>query len=145
MSKMTSSKPYLVRAFYEWINDNKMVPHVVINANLPGVRVPKQYIENGHIVLNISYTACDKLLIDNSFISFQASFGGVIQEIMAPIKAVQAIYAKETGKGMIFSEEDDDGGDDLPPTEPTPSSPTDSSNKDIGGKDKKKSHLRVIK
>ena len=142
MNKMTSSKPYLIRAFYEWINDNNMIPHMVINATVPGVRVPNQYVENGHIVLNISYTACEKLLIDNSFVSFQASFGGVIQEILAPITAVEAIYAKETGKGMIFSDEDNDDGDNLPPTDYTPPS---TSSGDKNSKDKKKNHLRIIK
>jgi len=141
MSKMTSSKPYLIRAFYEWIGDNNMTPYVVIKSTVEGVRVPQQYVENDHIVLNIAFSACDKLVIDNSFISFQASFGGVIQTILAPIKAVEAIYAKETGKGMIFSEDDNDEGDSLPPTDHTP--PT--ADKPDTSKDKKKGHLRVIK
>tara|TARA_Y100000815_G_C13268915_1_gene472231 strand:- start:422 stop:850 length:429 start_codon:yes stop_codon:yes gene_type:complete len=142
MSGMTSSKPYLVRAFNEWIIDNNMTPYIVVNANVAGVKVPKNYVEDGRIILNIAMGATQGLLIDNSFIEFTASFGGKMQTILAPIKAIEAIYAKETGKGMIFSE-DDDGGD-LPPLD-SKDKPFAKSSGDTSKSDKPKSHLRVIK
>lgn len=144
---MTSSRPYLVRAFNEWIIDNEMTPYVVINATIPGVRVPKQYIENGRIILNISPFATQALIIDNTKIEFKASFGGVLQQVIAPIKAIEAIYAKETGKGMIFSEDDEN-------TAPTPEvstlASTDGDDDDSGGDGsgrgkRQKGHLRVVK
>jgi len=139
MNEMTSSRPYLVRAFHEWIIDNNMTPYIVVNATMPGAKVPQQYVDDGRIILNIAVTATDHLVIDNSRIEFKASFGGKIQTVLAPINAIEAIYAKETGKGMIFSE-DDEG---TPPPDNTPPSSDSSDNtKDTGGK---KSHLRVVK
>lgn len=139
-SKMTSSKPYLVRAFYEWILDNKMTPYLVLDVSVLGTKVPMQYVEDGRIVLNISPYATEHLLLENSKVEFRASFGGVIQTILAPMKAVQAIYAKETGKGMIFSEEED--GDDLPPQDTTSGGEGAASS---GAPAKGKGHLRVVK
>lgn len=105
---MSSSKPYLIRAFYEWIVDNEKTPYLVLNADYPGARVPRQYIENGRIVLNISMSAVDALVMDNAKVQFKASFGGVQQIVLAPIAAVMAIYARENGKGMIFAEDESD-------------------------------------
>ncbi len=115
---MSSSKPYLIRAFYEWIVDNEKTPYLVLNTDYPGTKVPRQYIENGRIVLNISMRAVDALVMDNVKIQFKASFGGVQQIVLAPIAAVLAIYARENGKGMIFSEDEseDIGGWDASPT-----------------------------
>lgn len=108
---MSSSKPYLLRAFYEWIVDNHKTPYVVLNANYPGTRVPKQYVDNGRIVLNVSMTAVGAFVMDNVKLEFKASFGGVQHTILAPIAAVMAIYARENGKGMIFAEDEvDEGG-----------------------------------
>ena len=114
---MSSSKPYLLRAFYEWIVDNEKTPYVVLNADYPGTKVPRQFIENGRIVLNISMRAVDALVMDNAKIQFKASFGGVQQIVLAPIAAVMAIYARENGKGMIFAE---DESEDMGGWESTP-------------------------
>ena len=142
MSGMTSSRPYLIRAFNEWIIDNNMTPYIVINANVAGVRVPKDYVEDGRIILNIAMSATEGLVIDNSRIEFKASFGSVLQTILAPISAVEAIYAKETGKGMIFSE--DEGETEAPSLEPEDETTTEEkqASKPSG---KQKGHLRIIK
>ncbi len=109
---MTSTRPYLVRAFYDWIVDNELTPYVVLRTDLPGVKVPQQYIEDNKIVLNVSPYATDKLDIGNHRLHFQASFSGLVTEISAPIAAIIAIYANENGRGMVFGEEDDFADDD---------------------------------
>jgi stringent starvation protein B len=109
---VTSNKPYLIRAIYEWICDNNMTPYVVINATDPMVKVPTRYIEDGKIVLNISATATQALRITNEEIEFMARFSGASMHVYAPVKTVLAIYARENNRGMIFNPSDeDDGGD----------------------------------
>jgi stringent starvation protein B len=122
---MTSSKPYLVRAFYEWIVDNGLTPYIAINADTPGTHVPTQYVEDGRIVLNISPSAAQGLLIDNEFIEFKARFSGVATRVYAPVSAVLAIYARENGRGMVFGEDEQegDGGPPEPPIDTTPRKP----------------------
>ncbi|MFI4938519.1 MAG: ClpXP protease specificity-enhancing factor [Candidatus Berkiellales bacterium] len=105
---MTSSRPYLIRAFYEWIVDNQATPYIVVNAELPGVHVPQDYVENGRIVLNVSPGAVRDLMLANDHVSFNARFAGIAHDIYIPIRAVSAIYAKENGRGMVFKEEDED-------------------------------------
>lgn len=140
---MTSSRPYLIRAFYEWILDNDFTPYIVVEAEYPDVSVPQQYVENGRIVLNIAPGAIRDLLIANEHLEFNARFGGVPFNIYAPIKAIEAIYAKENGRGMVFKAEDDDD-DETPP--PSGSGKKDSEDKkDKGGKKSDRSHLTVIK
>ena len=112
--EMTSTRPYLLRAFHEWIVDNDMTPYIVIDAESPTVNVPRQYVEEGKIVLNISPLAAEELVVTNYRIEFEASFGGVIEKISAPLRTVLAIYARENGRGMIFS--DDEPEDEPPPT-----------------------------
>jgi len=108
---MTSNKPYLIRAFYDWISDNGFTPHIVVNAGMPGVRIPKQYIaEQGKVVLNISATAADRLQLGNEFIEFGARFSGVLHHISLPVESIQAIYARESGQGMMFKEEEEPEG-----------------------------------
>lgn len=104
--KMNSNKPYLLRAVYEWILDNKVTPHIVILADSPQVNVPRQYVEDGKIILNISPTAAQNLLIDNDGISFNARFAGKPYSIYAPLGAVLALYANENGEGMMFEAEE---------------------------------------
>ena len=130
---MTSSRPYLLRAFYEWIVDNNATPYVVVNADFPDAHVPLQYVENGRIVLNISPGAVRSLLIANDHVEFNARFGGAPFDVYAPIKAITAIYAKENGRGMVFKEEDDDE-DDTPPPEDKNTTGGSSSGKNSGGK-----------
>jgi stringent starvation protein B len=113
---MFSNKPYLVRAFYEWIIDNACTPYIVVNANYPRCNVPSEYIENGEITLNIAPSAIRDLKITNETLEFRASFSGVVHIVSAPIKAVLAVYAQENQQGMFFDyEETDDveGGEGL--------------------------------
>lgn len=108
---MTSSKPYMLRAIYEWIIDNEMTPYIVLDAEYAGVQVPSEYVEDGRIILNISPEACRGLHLENDRVVFTARFNGVAQQIFAPPAAAMAIYAKETGKGMVFAEEKAEEGD----------------------------------
>ena len=108
---MTTTRPYLIRAFYEWIADNNCTPYIAVDTTLSGVEVPPEYVENGRIILNISMTAVRGLKLDNAYISFNAQFGGRGRDIYVPIHAIIAIYAKENGKGMVFTEEEYEEGD----------------------------------
>ncbi|MDE2406903.1 MAG: ClpXP protease specificity-enhancing factor [Xanthomonadaceae bacterium] len=102
---MTSQRPYLLRAIYEWIVDNGMTPHVLVNARSPGVRVPPHTIKDGQVVLNIADRAVAKLEMGNEVLRFSGRFGGVSQAVVVPLTAVVAIYARETGQGMGMPEE----------------------------------------
>lgn len=103
---MQSSRPYLLRALFEWIVDNGSTPYIVIDSKVKGTVVPEQLVsENGTIVFNISPDAVGRLNISNESLEFDASFSGVIRQIYAPISAVMAIYAQENGAGMMFAEE----------------------------------------
>lgn len=102
---MSSSRPYLVRAFNEWVLDNDCTPYIVVDAGMQGVQVPAQHVDNGQIVLNISPSAVKSLVIDNSILEFNARFGGVPMQVFVPLQAVVAIYAKENGEGMVFGSE----------------------------------------
>lgn len=110
---MTSSRPYLIRALNEWISDNGMTPYILVDAEQEGVTVPQQFVEGGKIVLNVSASAVQNLLLQNDSIELDARFSGSPMHVSVPIEAVLAIYARENGKGMVFSE--DGGGDDGPP------------------------------
>jgi stringent starvation protein B len=105
---MNSNRPYLIRALNEWIIDNDMTPHLLIDADFPGTNVPQDFIQDGKIVLNISTGAVNDLNIDNEMVSFSARFSGKSTNIYLPIGAVTAIYSRENGNGMIFPEEDND-------------------------------------
>ena len=94
---MTPTRPYLIRALYEWIEDNSMTPHLLVNAEAPGVSVPKQHVRDGQIVLNINAAAVRDLRLGNDWIEFSARFGGVARSVQIPVPAVQAIYARENG------------------------------------------------
>ena len=98
--EMTSTRPYLLRAFYEWIVDNRCTPHVVVDATREGVEVPREYVEKGQIVLNISPTSVVGLELGEDWVSFSARFGGVARQIMVPVAAVLGIYARETNRGI---------------------------------------------
>ncbi|MEH6457705.1 MAG: ClpXP protease specificity-enhancing factor [Cocleimonas sp.] len=115
--KLPSNKPYLLRAVYEWIVDNNATPHVALFAENPDVLVPEQFVEDGKIVLNISPTAAEGLLIDNNSLSFSARFGGKPFNVYAPIGAVLALYASENGEGLSF---DLEPSDETPPEDPPP-------------------------
>ncbi len=102
---MTSSRPYLLRALNEWILDNNLTPHIVVDASGEDVIVPRQYVEADKIVLNISPSAVTGFNISNEFISFSARFSGKAMEIFVPVSSVLALYAKENGQGMVFNDE----------------------------------------
>lgn len=105
---MTSMKPYLIRAMYEWMADNYLTPHLVVDTEEEGVEVPEAYIRDGKIVLNIAMDAVRNLELGNEWISFSARFSGRSMMIHIPIKAVQVIYAKENGQGLPFPPEMDE-------------------------------------
>jgi len=97
----TSTRPYLIRALYEWCTDNGLTPYVAVLVD-DSVRVPNEYVKDGEIVLNISFDATSSLKLGNDFIEFKARFAGTAREIMVPIDHVIAIYARENGQGMAF-------------------------------------------
>ena len=130
---MTSSRPYLIRAIHEWIVDNDMTPHIVVNADAEGVRVPPEYVKDGQISLNISASAVHGYSMDNDWILFDARFGGKSFQVSVPTGAVLAIFARENGAGMSFGEEEHE--DDPPPE------PEDKSKK----KSRSQPALRVVK
>jgi stringent starvation protein B len=147
---MTSHRPYLLRALYEWIADNGLTPHLLVDATRPGVRVPTHAVKDGRIVLNIAERAVAHLQMDNDDVRFSARFGGVSHAVIVPIDAVLAIYARENGQGMelppdivaqgsaspaqsveSMSRSDDSPPDDEPPSGESPP--------------RRGSHLRIVK
>lgn len=128
---MTSNRPYLIRAIYEWLVDNDLTPYLLVDAERDDVVVPTDYVEDGRIVLNMSPSAVRDLQLGNDWIMCHARFGGRAMSLSFPPSAVLGVYAKENGKGMLFPEEEE--GDETPP-EPEP--------EDSGSK---RSHLRVVK
>jgi stringent starvation protein B len=100
-----SKRPYLIRAMHEWMVDNGHTPHIVVDTSFDGVSVPREHIKDGKIILNISESAAHNLKLTNDTVSFRARFGGVPHDVWAPIRSVLGIYARETGQGMIFSQE----------------------------------------
>ena len=97
----TSTRPYLIRALYEWCTDNGFTPYVAVLVD-DTVKVPREFVKDGEIVLNISFDATSSLQLGNDFIEFKARFGGTARDIMVPIGRVMAIYARENGQGMAF-------------------------------------------
>jgi stringent starvation protein B len=111
--KLTSTRPYLLRAIYDWLLDNQLTPHLLVNASMPGVVVPSHYVKEGKIVLNIAPAAVRDFKMDLSQVEFNARFGGAPYNVYVPVRAIEAIYSRENGKGMIFPpEEENDGPDD---------------------------------
>lgn len=118
---MTSLKPYLIRSIYEWILDNQLTPHLLVDTENFETIVPESFIEDGKIILNIRPEAIENLTLGNEEIQFNASFSGNSMHIVTPTAAVLAIYAKENGKGMIFDPEEH--SDEPPPVEKKHSKP----------------------
>ena len=98
-SEMSSNKPYLVKAFYEWISDNDLTPYIMVDVNVYGVLVPMSYVADGQIVLNIASSAIGTIALGDKTIEFSARFGGKLEHITVPYGAIGAIYAKENGAG----------------------------------------------
>jgi len=117
---MTSNRPYLLRALYDWITDNGLTPHVLVDAEFAGVDVPDHAVQQGKVVLNVATGATENLQLENETIFFKARFSGKPYQITVPMAAVIAIYARENGQGMMFAQDDSppppvDGSDDPPP------------------------------
>jgi len=112
---LPSTKPYLLRAIWEWCCDNGFTPHIAVQVDAR-TRVPREFIRDGQIVLNLGPDATNKLQIGNEFIEFMARFGGVARELSVPVEQVSAIYARENGAGMAFDIEEEKSltADDLP-------------------------------
>ena len=128
---MTPNRPYLLRALYDWISDNAMTPHILVDADHPGVDVPEQAVQKGKVILNIDKAAVHELALGNDLVTFHARFSGQRYSVSVPVDAVLAIYSKENGQGMMFAQDD----------EPDP----------VGGPEDgekprmKRPHLRVVK
>ena len=125
---MNSSRPYLIRALYEWIVDNDCTPHFLVDADYPQVKVPAGFASDGQIVLNASPSAVRHLHMDNQAVSFEGRFGGVPHSLYLPIGAILAIYARENGQGMVFEaetlrDEQVRAQDNEPEMEPEPEPP----------------------
>ena len=129
---MTSNRPYLLRALYEWIGDNGMTPHILVDAAAEGVDVPDQAVQKGKVILNIDQAAVRELEMGNEWLTFSARFAGRQHQVHVPVDAVLAIYSKENGQGMMFSQDDDS----VPPTDP-----------DGGpdGRPDRRPHLKIVK
>jgi stringent starvation protein B len=119
-----SRRPYLLRAMHEWISDSNQTPHIVVDASIEGVEVPRQYVQGGKIILNVSSNATSMLSLGNEVVRFRARFGAATYDVSVPIIAVLGIYARETGQGMIFSEADTPPQPPAPPSEPAPTTTT---------------------
>ena len=137
-TELPSTRPYLIRALYDWCSENGFTPYVAVKVD-SSVQVPREYVQGGEIVLNVSMDATSSLKLGNEFIEFKARFGGKPRDIMVPIQRVMAIYARENGQGMAFPVRDDDassstatlsavnvqesavdeGDEPMPPTSPT--------------------------
>ena len=103
---MTSSRPYIFRAIYDWIVDNGLTPYILVNASAAGAEVPEEYVDNGKIVLNISPRAVHQWHQDQDIVSFSARFNGRSRIVSIPLRAILAIYARENGKGMVFDKDE---------------------------------------
>lgn len=139
---MSSSQPYLLRALNDWIVENGATPQILIDGAHPDVNIPDSIRSGDKVVLNISPSAVRDLEIDNEYVSFVARFSGMSYGVLVPIEAIQAIYARENGQGMMFPESDSDGDDGKPePGKESADSPTEQQS----GTKRGKPNLKVIK
>jgi stringent starvation protein B len=120
-----SRRPYLLRAMHEWMGDAGFTPHLIVDARREGVNVPRGYVKDDKIVLNVSLNATQRLTLTNDRVEFDARFGGVVHHVVVPVGAVLGIYARETGEGMVFNETEPDG--------PAPETPPDAAPPAAGG------------
>ncbi|OCG03840.1 ClpXP protease specificity-enhancing factor [Gilliamella apis] len=105
LDNMTPRRPYIFRAFYDWILDNELTPYIVVDTSVYGVLVPQEFIKDNQIVLNIAPQSVGQYLVNNEQIEFNARFSGIPQHIVVPMAAIEAIYARENGVGMGFEDE----------------------------------------
>lgn len=147
----SAKRPYLLRAYYDWLIDNELTPYLVVNAEYPACRVPRDFVKDGQIVLNISPNACGNLQLGNEKITFSARFKGIAQEVSVPLGAAIAIYAREDGDGVLFEDEDhyqiDEYSDDQPNDFSEIVDNTELNNNQSSKKHKPRdsSHLKIIK
>jgi stringent starvation protein B len=135
--RMSSNRPYLLRAIYDWISDNGLTPYLLVDASVQGVQVPASAVKDGKVVLNIATRAVDALELGNRQVRFMARFGGVSQAISLPLPAIEAIYAQETGQGMM-----------LPPDDPAVTAPDlepEAEPAEPSAPPRRGNHLRIIK
>ena len=157
---MTSHRPYLLRALHEWIADNGMTPHLLVDATRPAVQVPMHAVKDGKIVLNVAERAVQHLEMGNAVIRFSARFGGVSHAVSVPISAVLAIYARETGQGMSLpedvaaAEDGEEGSESVGAAAPAtlsavPHQPSDGDDDNENGpappRPRRGGHLRIVK
>lgn len=128
---MSSNRPYLLRALYEWISDNGLTPYILVDATINGVIAPSNVVQDGRVVLNIAMRAVSQLELGQDAVRFLARFSGVSQSVEIPLAAILAIYAQENGQGMMFPPEES-------PSPPSPSTPEPAA-------PRKGAHLRVVK
>lgn len=147
---MLSNKPYLIRAFYDWIVDSECTPFLLVDATVPHCKVPEQFVEDGRIILNISPQAIRDLSVNARCVEFRASFSGVVYLVSVPLNGVLGIYARENQQGMFFEAGDDDsesagtGAASLEPVEWTEErSDRDSTGQSALNK-REVSHLRLV-
>ncbi len=142
--RMSSHRPYLLRALVEWINDNGLTPHILVDAGVAGVQVPPASIKDGRVVLNIAERAVVRLSIDHEAVTFSARFSGVSYPVHVPVSAVLAVYARENGQGMALPDDivaaEDAPEDDLPSDDDAAPTPPDDTPPKPG-----RPHLRVVK
>ena len=129
MLEFTSKRPYFIRAMHDWMTDNGLTPYIVVDAAADGITIPKNYIIDGKIVLNVSFAATHNLTLDKHTVQFEARFEGINHHLKMPMLAVIGIYAKETGQGMIFTD------DETPSPTETP----------VGGNVSGRPSLKVVK
>lgn len=135
---MTSSRPYILRALYEWILENACTPYILVNAYGPGVQVPQEHVKDGQIILNIAPAAVQGLVIKDEAIEFNGRFAGIPTPVYVPVGSVLGIYARENGQGMVFEQEK--------PEPPSPNAPPPSSSKKNDPKPSSgRPSLRVVK
>ena len=133
MAQVLPKRPYLLRAMHQWISECGHTPHVIVDAGHEGAEVPRAYVKDGRIVLNLSEGATQRLRLGNDDVEFDARFAGVVHHVRFPLSAVLGIYARETGEGMVFSEQDLAAARPIPEKE-----------KEKGG-GPRRPHLKVIK
>ena len=136
MSQVLPKRPYLLRAMHQWITDCGNTPHVIVDAGREGTEVPRAYVKEGKIVLNLSEGATQRLRLGNEHVEFDARFAGIVHHVRFPVSAVMGIYARETGEGMMFAEQDT--GPETPPPSGTPPA-------EEGSGAPKRPQLRVVK
>ncbi|MFK5894322.1 MAG: ClpXP protease specificity-enhancing factor [Pseudomonadota bacterium] len=149
---MNSSRPYLIKAIYDWLTDNQLTPYLLVDAEYADVVVPTEYIQDGKIILNIGYSAVEMLDIQQDSVTFSARFSGKPMQIYVPMQAALALYAMENGKGMVFPDEEKEDGSqqekELKPSLASVSTPSNTT-KDVAKKKTDKvarpSFLKVVK